>query len=193
MVDGIDNTVAHGVFGSLRHELWTLDGITWVVAGDSAAEALYLEPSADAFFEQTVRLGPLTDPDAAKLLRAHVPSLSAPQVKRATAVAEATLDDCFEPPPTSRREQSRPARRLKSSHSGLLRSRARWPVRSSRTSQSTGQRLRRTSRCCVKSARAGSEPAHAPARSRWAARDHRAAPGRTARETSAALRFATDA
>ena len=88
MVDGIAPTVAHGVFGSLRNELWALDGATWVVAGDAAAEALYLEPPADAFFEHTVRLGPLTDADAAKLLRAHVPSLDARQVERAIAVAE---------------------------------------------------------------------------------------------------------
>lgn len=88
MVDGIAPTVAHGVFGSLRNELWALDGATWVVAGDGAAEALYLEPPADAFFEQTVRLGSLTDADSAKLLRAHVPSLSSPQIERAIAVAE---------------------------------------------------------------------------------------------------------
>jgi hypothetical protein len=88
MVDGIGPTVAHGVFGSLRNELWTLDGATWVVAGDSAAEALYLEPPADAFFEHTVKLGPLTDADAAKLLRAHVPALVDADVERAIAVGE---------------------------------------------------------------------------------------------------------
>ena len=88
MVDGIAPAVAHGVFGSLRNELWTLDGATWVVAGDSTAEALYLEPPADAFFEHTIRLGPLTDADAAKLLRAHVPSLGGPEIERAIAVAE---------------------------------------------------------------------------------------------------------
>jgi energy-coupling factor transporter ATP-binding protein EcfA2 len=76
MVDGIAPTVAHGVFGNLRNELWALQSATWVVAGDSAAEALYLEPPADAFFEQTVKLGPLSDADAAKLLRAHVPDLT---------------------------------------------------------------------------------------------------------------------
>ena len=80
--------VAHGVFGSLRNELWALHGAAWVVAGDSAAEALYLEPPADAFFEHTVKLGPLTDTDAAKLLRAHVPTLSAADIERAIAVAD---------------------------------------------------------------------------------------------------------
>jgi hypothetical protein len=88
MVDGIAPTVAHAVFGSLRNELWALDGAAWVVAGDIGAEPLYLEPPADAFFEHTVRLGPLTDKDAAKLLRAHVPSLDDGDIERAIAVAE---------------------------------------------------------------------------------------------------------
>jgi hypothetical protein len=88
MVDGIAPAVAHGVFGSLRNELWTLEGASWVVAGDSVAEPLYLQPPADAFFERTVKLGPLTDADAAKLLRAHAPELTDAQIERAIAVAE---------------------------------------------------------------------------------------------------------
>jgi hypothetical protein len=88
MVDGIAPTVAHGMFGSLRNELWALPGAVWVVAGDSAAETLYLEPPADAFFERVVRLGPLSDADSAKLLRAHVPGLSTADIERAIAVAE---------------------------------------------------------------------------------------------------------
>jgi energy-coupling factor transporter ATP-binding protein EcfA2 len=86
MVDGIAPAVAHAVFGSLRNELWALPGASWVVAGDAAAEALYLEPPADAFFELTVRLGPLTGADAAKLLRAHVPGLAAAEIERAIGV-----------------------------------------------------------------------------------------------------------
>jgi energy-coupling factor transporter ATP-binding protein EcfA2 len=88
MVDGIAPTVAHGVFGSLRNELWALPNAAWVVTGDSAAEALYLEPPADAFFEHIIKLGPLADADAAKLLRAHVPELSNADVERAVAVGE---------------------------------------------------------------------------------------------------------
>jgi len=87
MVDGIAPTVAHGVFGSLRNELWALPDVAWVVAGDSAAETLYLEPPADAFFEHTVKLGPLSDADAAKLLHAHVPGLADAVAERATSVA----------------------------------------------------------------------------------------------------------
>ncbi len=88
MVDGIAPTVAHGVFGSLRNELWALQGASWVVAGDTAAETLYLEPPADAFFERTIKLDPLSDADSAKLLRAHVPELRDADVERAIAVAE---------------------------------------------------------------------------------------------------------
>jgi hypothetical protein len=88
MVDGIAPAVAHGVFGSLRNELWALPPAAWVVAGDSPAEALYLEPPADAFFERVVKLGPLSDADSTKLLRAHVPELSADDVERAIAVGE---------------------------------------------------------------------------------------------------------
>ncbi len=87
MDDGIAPAVAHGVFGSLRNELWALQGAAWVVAGDSPAETLYLEPPADAFFEHTVKLGPLADADAAKLLRAHVPALVDADIERAIAVA----------------------------------------------------------------------------------------------------------
>jgi energy-coupling factor transporter ATP-binding protein EcfA2 len=88
MVDGIAPAVAHAVFGSLRNELWALPGAAWVVAGDSAAERLYLEPPADAFFEHTVKLGPLTDADAVKLVRAHAPGLIDADIERAIAVAE---------------------------------------------------------------------------------------------------------
>jgi energy-coupling factor transporter ATP-binding protein EcfA2 len=88
MVDGIAPAVAHGVFGGLRNELWTLPDAGWVVAGDIAAEPLYLEPPADAFFARTVRLGPLSDSDAAKLLRAHGLELTDRQLELATAAGE---------------------------------------------------------------------------------------------------------
>lgn len=85
MVDGIAPSVAHAVFGSLRNELWALPGAGWIVAGDSAARPLYLEPPADAFFAQTIELGPLDDADAAELLRAHVPELTNAEVEQAVA------------------------------------------------------------------------------------------------------------
>jgi energy-coupling factor transporter ATP-binding protein EcfA2 len=85
MIDGISPTVAHAVFGSLRNELWALEGVAWVVAGDAAAKRLYLEPPADAFFARTVELGPLDHADAAKLIRAHLPELSDEQIAQAVA------------------------------------------------------------------------------------------------------------
>lgn len=85
MIDGVSPTVAHALFGSLRNELWALDGAAWVVAGDIANGPLYREPPADAFFARTVELGPLSDADAAKLLRAHIPDLTRDQIARAIA------------------------------------------------------------------------------------------------------------
>ena len=85
MVDGIAPTVAHSVFGSLRNELWALEGARWVIAGDLAAEPLYREPPADAFFEQTITLAPLTATDALKLVRAHLPDLPTSQIEAAIA------------------------------------------------------------------------------------------------------------
>jgi energy-coupling factor transporter ATP-binding protein EcfA2 len=86
MVDGIAPTVAHGVFGSLRNELWALEGAAWVVAGDAAAGPLYREPPADAFFDRVVELGPFSAADSARLLRAHLPELTKPQIDAAVAV-----------------------------------------------------------------------------------------------------------
>lgn len=80
MVDGISPAVAHAVFGTLRNELWALDVVSWVVAGDSAAGSLYREPPADAFFELTVELGSLSDEDARKLLRSHAPELDEAEI-----------------------------------------------------------------------------------------------------------------
>jgi hypothetical protein len=85
MIDGISPTVAHAVFGSLRNELWALEGASWVVAGDTADGPLYREPPADAFFARMVELGPLSRAEAVKLLRAHLPDLSNKQVDEAIA------------------------------------------------------------------------------------------------------------
>jgi energy-coupling factor transporter ATP-binding protein EcfA2 len=80
MIDGISPTVAHAVFGSLRNELWALEGAAWVVAGDTADGPLYRQPPADAFFARTVELAPLSHADAVKLVRAHAPELSTEQI-----------------------------------------------------------------------------------------------------------------
>jgi energy-coupling factor transporter ATP-binding protein EcfA2 len=88
MIDGISPTVAHGVFGSLRNELWALEGAAWVVAGDTAAGPLYREPPADAFFGRTVELAPLSPADAAKLLRAHALDIADEQIAETLAAED---------------------------------------------------------------------------------------------------------
>lgn len=85
MIDGIAPHVAHAVFGSLRNELWALEGARWIVAGDLAAGPLYREPPADAFFEQIVTLGPMSRSDATRLLKAHLPHLPKADIERAIA------------------------------------------------------------------------------------------------------------
>jgi energy-coupling factor transporter ATP-binding protein EcfA2 len=88
MIDEILPAVAHGVFGTLRNELSTLQGASWVISGESAAEALYREPPADAFFAQTIVLAPLSDADARKLLHAHAPDLRATDVEIVLAAGQ---------------------------------------------------------------------------------------------------------
>jgi len=83
MIDEVSPAVAHGVFGTLRNELWTLEGVSWIVAGESAAGALYREPPADAFFAHTVTLVPLSDADARKLLSVHVLDLKGAELEDA--------------------------------------------------------------------------------------------------------------
>ena len=74
MIDGISPTVAHGVFGSLRNELWALEGAAWVVAGDTAAEAALPGAAGRRVLRADRRDSPRsTRADAAKLLRAHLP------------------------------------------------------------------------------------------------------------------------
>ncbi len=71
MIDGLAPDVAHGVFGSLRNELWAIEGASWLLAGDTPDGPLYREPPADAFFPIAVELEPLSDVDARRLLKAH--------------------------------------------------------------------------------------------------------------------------
>ncbi len=68
LLDGPDPEIAHRLFGRLRDELWQT-GLVWVVAGDRARRQQYLTPPADAFFERTVELAPLTDAQQRDLIR----------------------------------------------------------------------------------------------------------------------------
>ena len=60
--------VAYTIFGRFRDETWSLP-LRWVVAGDLDERGTYLAPPADAFFEVVVELSPLSDEDAAEVLR----------------------------------------------------------------------------------------------------------------------------
>lgn len=88
MIDEVLPAVAHGVFGTLRNELWALPGASWIVAGESAAGPLYREPPADAFFAHTAVLAPFSDAEARKLLHAHIPNLEEPDVEKVLAVGD---------------------------------------------------------------------------------------------------------
>ena len=160
MIDEVLPAVAHGVFGTLRNELWTLPGASWIVAGESAAEALYREPPADAFFAQTVVLAPLSDANARKLLHAHIPNLGEPDVEKALAAGDGNLT------PAAARRRRHPSRHptaTKSPRASWWRRRraspGRSPDASSNTSQSKGRHPLRMRACCVRSARAASAPA----------------------------------
>jgi hypothetical protein len=87
-VDGVSPGVAHGLFGASRNDVWSVTGVTWLVAADSAERDLLLRPPADAFFDVVVELDPLNDADAAELLRRHDVNLAEPQIKQAVAASE---------------------------------------------------------------------------------------------------------
>jgi hypothetical protein len=97
-IDGIAPAVAHALFGSARNDVWALAGATWVLAGRLEERDLLLRPPADAFFDTTIVLEPLSDADARRLLTAHghepAPAVLAAgagipaQLLRAAAVAE---------------------------------------------------------------------------------------------------------
>jgi hypothetical protein len=68
LVDNVPPTLAHGVFGQLRDDLWQLP-VAWVVACADSDEPAFLRPPADAFFDTVLRVPPL-EPEAVRdLLR----------------------------------------------------------------------------------------------------------------------------
>jgi energy-coupling factor transporter ATP-binding protein EcfA2 len=67
ILDGLVPGIAHEVFGRLRDEIWPL-GLQWIVTGDLEDKAVLLAPPADAFFEQTITLAPLPEPQIEQLL-----------------------------------------------------------------------------------------------------------------------------
>jgi AAA ATPase domain len=62
--------VGETLFGRLRDELWQLP-LTWVVAVTPADAGSYLAPPADAFFDERIELGPLSEMQRVQLLEAR--------------------------------------------------------------------------------------------------------------------------
>ncbi|HEX8769750.1 MAG TPA: AAA family ATPase [Acidimicrobiales bacterium] len=85
----------HTLFGRLRDDLW-MTGLTWVLAVPSVWEPVVLEPPADAFFEVTVTLAPLTIKDAEALVRLRVGGSLARQLTKVIRAG------ALEPPQTPR-------------------------------------------------------------------------------------------
>lgn len=61
----------HDLFGRLRDEVWEL-GWTWVVAGRLDRRDEYLEPPADAFFDDEIVMAPLGPAQARQLVQARL-------------------------------------------------------------------------------------------------------------------------
>lgn len=72
VLDGPPPAVANALFGTMRDELWAL-GVSWIVTVGSEGLRELMVPPADAFFEVTVQLDLLADPDATTLLERRVP------------------------------------------------------------------------------------------------------------------------
>jgi hypothetical protein len=68
VVEDVSAIAGSEVFGALRDELWQVDA-RWLVTASSTQAAGLLRPPADAFFETSIELGPLTGDEATELLR----------------------------------------------------------------------------------------------------------------------------
>jgi AAA ATPase domain len=71
----LDNAVpaaAHGLFGTLRDEVWQLP-VRWAISCTDRDRATFLRPPADAFFDVVATLPPLSEDEAQALVRARVP------------------------------------------------------------------------------------------------------------------------
>lgn len=87
LLDDPPPSAAHTLFGTLRDELWE-HPVRWVVAVDTEQAGDLLRPPADAFFETTVTLSPLTPDAAADLLRRRDPKLGPDLVDTAVWAGE---------------------------------------------------------------------------------------------------------
>lgn len=86
VVDDVAGNAGFDLFGSLRDELWTVDA-RWLVTVSAAQAPALVRPPADVFFEIAVELGPLTDSEAAELLRRRLDQPAAALIDSAVAAA----------------------------------------------------------------------------------------------------------
>lgn len=86
ILDGTLNPgLVHDLFGRLRDEVWELRW-NWVVAGRLDRRGEYLEPPADAFFDDEMVLGPLEPEQARQLVSARVASATTEELADATRI-----------------------------------------------------------------------------------------------------------
>ena len=71
VVDDVGAAAGAELFGALRDELWQV-GAQWLVTTSTAQSSSLLRPPADVFFETRIELGPLTEVEAAELLRRRI-------------------------------------------------------------------------------------------------------------------------
>lgn len=88
LVDNMSVRLAEESFGTFRDEFWAVP-IVWVVTCTEGERLSFLRLSADAFFDVTARLPPLTDVESASLLRRRTSKdeLSAAALRTAVAAA----------------------------------------------------------------------------------------------------------
>lgn len=87
LLDDLPVGLGRALFGSLRDEVWRLDA-RWVVGTTSAAADDVLRPPVDAFFENVVRLGPLSASEARKMLRRRGVELAKADVAALSELAD---------------------------------------------------------------------------------------------------------
>ena len=68
LIDDVSAEVGHALFGRLRDELWQLPCV-WGVAAAAAEAAALVQPPAEAFFDDRIRLDPLPEAGRRTLLR----------------------------------------------------------------------------------------------------------------------------
>ncbi len=86
--------LVHALFGRLRDEVWEL-GWTWVVAGRLDRRDEYLEPPADAFFDDEIVLGPLEPEQARQFVLARLADATSEELGDVARIRE-RLDQIVE-------------------------------------------------------------------------------------------------